>query len=207
MTITTCLAAVVLLLDVSGSVGAANYDAQRDGTAAGFEDARVVRAIETGGGVAVALAEFSLAATTRLDWRIIVDEATSRRFAAEVRALRRSSAGMITALGDAIEHGRVLLRDPPCMPERRVIDVSTDGHAMDGTLRPAQARDAATADGIEINAIAFAPHDDFDPAELTAIQAWLRANVATGFVRVSLGPDAYAESFRHKLITEIALRE
>ena len=197
----------MLLLDVSGSVGATNYVAQRDGTAAGFEDARVIRAIETGGG----LPSHSPSSLSRRRRALTGGSSWTRPprvgLPAEVRALRRSSAGMITALGDAVEHGRVLLRDPPCLPERKVIDVSTDGHAMDGNLRPAQARDAAAADGIEVNAIAFAPYEGFDPGELAATEAWLRANVATGFIRVSTGPDAYAEIFRQKLVTEIALRE
>lgn len=212
MSMPACLAAVVLLLDVSGSIDDTHFAAQREGTAAAFEHPQVVRAIESRGGIAVTLVEFAYRSTTRLRWRILLDESTSRSFANDVRALQRSDNGFITALGDAIEHGTALLREAPCRPDRRVIDVSTDGFAEGGVVAPQQARDNATAEQVEINALLFdaiadpgaEPHD---PVELAEAEAWLWRNVVNGFVRFSPASGTYAESFRQKLVMEIAASE
>ncbi len=211
MSLPGCLAAIVLLLDVSGSVDGTHYAAQRDGTAAAFEHPSVIGTIATSEGIAVALAQFAYRATTRLGWVMIRDEASSRRFAEAVRALERRDNGFITAIGDALEHGRDLLRDPPCRPALRVIDISTDGFAEGGSVSPANARDAAQAEGIEINALLFDAIADpgaepNDPAELAAAEDWLRGQVATGFVRPAYRSGGYAAAFRQKLLMEIAGR-
>lgn len=211
MALPACLAAVVLLLDVSGSIDDSHYVAQRDGTAAAFEHPEIIRAIEASEGIAVALAEFAYRATTRVTWSIIRDDASSRRFAEEVRTLSRGDNGFLTALGDAIVHGRALLGDSPCRPARSVIDISTDGFAEGGSVTPAEARNNAIIAGIEINVLLFdaiadpgaAPHD---PRELAEAEDWLQRHVANGFVRVARGTESYAETFRLKLRTEIAGR-
>lgn len=209
MSLPGCLAAIVLLLDVSGSVDNTHYAAQRDGTAAAFEHPNVIGRIATSEGIAVALAEFAYRTTTRLGWVVIRDEASSLRFAAALRALERSDNGFITAIGDALEHGRDLLRDTPCRPGLRVIDVSTDGFAEGGSVSPSQARDAAQAEGIEINALLFDAIADpganpHDAAELAAAEDWLRSQVTTGFVRPAYRSGGYAAAFRQKLLMEIA---
>ena len=78
MSMPACLAAIVLLLDVSGSVDNTHYAAQRDGTAAAFEHPHVIGTIAASEGVAVALAEFAYRATTRLGWVMICGSITVR---------------------------------------------------------------------------------------------------------------------------------
>jgi hypothetical protein len=123
----------------------------------------------------------------------------------------RSDNGFITAVGDAIEHGRGLLRSPPCLPERRVIDVSTDGFAEGGRVDPLQARAAAAEEGIEINALLFDATVDpnsepYDLNEFHAAEDWLRRFVATGFVRPVYRTGTYSDALRHKLVIEISAR-
>jgi hypothetical protein len=212
MPMPSCLAAVVLLLDVSGSIDNSHYVAQRDGTAAAFEHPQVITAIESSGGIAATVVEFAYRSTTRLAWTMIRDEASARRFAGEIRSLVRSENGFITAIGDAMEHGRELLRSPPCFPERRVIDVSTDGYAEGGSIGAMQARDAAVADGVEVNALLFDATVDpdtepFDADEMHAAEEWLRGHVATGFVRLTHRTGTYGDAFRHKLVLEISARQ
>ncbi|WP_270933391.1 DUF1194 domain-containing protein [Falsiroseomonas oryzae] len=209
MSLPNCLAAVVLLIDVSGSIDNSHYAAQRDGTAAAFEHPQVITAIESSGGIAATVVEFAYRSTTQLSWTIIRDEMSARQFATDIRALGRSDNGFITAIGDAIEHGRALLRSAPCLAERRVVDVSTDGYAEGGRIGPVQARDAAVADGIEINALLFDATVDpdaepYDMDEIHAAEDWLRRNVATGFVRLTHRTGTYGDAFRHKLVLEIA---
>jgi hypothetical protein len=209
MPLPTCLVAIVLLLDTSGSVSDAHYAAQREGTAAAFEHPQVVRTVEATRGIAVLVAEFSVTATTRVGWTLVSDAASARHLAQTIRAVPRREGHQLTAIGTAIEHARTELDAVPCSPQRRVVDISTDGYETERE-RPAEfARAAAAADGIEINALAFNSWDPpgaeaSQPGEVADVEAWLRSHVATGFVRVVTGPEGYATAFRGKLVTEIA---
>jgi hypothetical protein len=204
-----CLVAIVLLIDVSGSVRDEMYAAQRDGTAAAFEDPRLLRAIEASDGVAVLVAQFDTVAATRLGWTLLRDGAASHAFARDLRAIGRLDRHRPTAIGRAIAHAAEALAEAPCEPFARVIDISTDGHETDPHPPAWEARDAAAAEGIVINAIAFEPFDGLGRGEawvgmaLAETEAWLRENVATGFVRVATNAAGFHEAFRVKVVFEI----
>ncbi len=209
MTPASCFVAIVLLLDVSGSVSNRVYAAQRDGVAAAFEDSRLVRTIERSDGIAVLMADFDAVPRTRLGWTLIRGGAEARAFAAALREVQRRGGSATTAIGRAILHAHEELGQPPCVPGTRLIDVSTDGFETDVRIPARAARDAAVADGVVINAIAF-----LDPASVASpdlpvdemleeAAAWLRENVATGFVRVARGPAAFEDAFRAKVIFEV----
>ncbi len=205
----SCAAAIVLLIDVSGSVPDPHYHAQRDGTAAAFEHPQVIRAIEASGGIAVTVAEFGFQVVTRVEWTIIRDALESRRFARTMRELGRVDRGSLTAVGYAIEFGRIALQSAPCIASERVIDISTDGDETASRIPARVARDFAASEGISINAIAFSAHDSVtdDPgvvSELVRAGNWLRENVATGFTWLAAEPGGYKEAFRSKLTLEIA---
>ncbi|MGG5823164.1 DUF1194 domain-containing protein [Falsiroseomonas sp. HW251] len=208
MTALSCLAAIVLLMDVSGSVPDRLYVAQRDGAAGAFADRRLLQAIEAQG-VAVLVAEFDTTVTTRLGWQLLRDADQARDFAEALRALRRSSRDRPTSIGRAIAHAAAALRDAPCVAFRRVIDVATDGFETDRSLPASIARDDAAAEGIVINAIAFFGPDDAmieqlsTEAGLAEAEAWLRENVATGFVHAADGLPDFDTAFRRKVVLEI----
>lgn len=204
-----CLAAVVLLLDASGSISDHQFAIQRDGTAAAFEDSRVIAAIRASPGVAVLAGVFGYEAHRRIGWRMIRDEDEGRDFAATLRALPRDYQSSVTAIGAAVDFARRELEAPPCDPRVSVIDISTDGAESLTRLPPATARDQAAADGIIINALLFVdtgmlPPDDDPALSLAAAEAWMRENIVTGFVRIANGGDGYAEAFREKFLREIA---
>jgi hypothetical protein len=206
MTTATCLAALVLLIDTSGSVPNRLYAAQRDGTASAFETPQFVRAIDQG--IAVMVADFDSSALVRLGWTIIRNATEASHFAAEFRALKRSGRIDSTAIGRAIADAHRELAAAPCSPQFRLIDISTDGQETVSRFPAREARDAAAADGIIINAIAFGPRSgeiaDLDLVGLlTETEAWLRENVATGFVRVAVEEDGFLEAFRNKLVLEL----
>jgi hypothetical protein len=206
MTTATCLAALVLLIDTSGSVPNHLYAAQRDGTASAFETPQFVRAIDQG--VAVMVADFDSSVLVRLGWTIIRNATEASRFAAEFRALRRSGRIDSTAIGRAIADAHRELAAAPCSPQFRLIDISTDGQETVSRVPAREARDAAAADGIIINAIAFGPRSGeiagLDLVGLlTETEAWLRENVATGFVRVAVEEDGFLKAFRNKLVLEL----
>ncbi|MGK7870215.1 DUF1194 domain-containing protein [Falsiroseomonas sp. E2-1-a20] len=204
----TCPAAIVLLIDASASVPDRMYLAQRDGTAAAFEDPRLTRRLETVGPLAVLVADFAFVPLVRLEWRVVRDARDARRFAADFRGLRRSGWNGNTAIGQAVAFAVQELVASPCAEGSRIIDISTDGAETNPRLPARDARDAAAAEGIVVNAIAF-PTGVVQGAEdhdmrLAEAAHWLRENVATGFVRVADRPVGFLEAFREKVVFEIA---
>jgi hypothetical protein len=211
MTTSTCLAAIVLLIDASGSISNQTYAAQRDGTASAFETPQIVRAIEASGGIAVQVTEFEFVARVQIDWTILRSAEDASRLATAFHALERSGSIGNTAIGHAIAHAHRELSTAPCLPEFRLIDIATDGEETTPRIPARQARDAAAADGIIINAIAFASGYADDGSgrdgveELAAAERWLRENVATGFVRVAADAEGFVEAFRNKLVEEVSM--
>lgn len=206
----TCLAALVLLLDASASISDHQFAVQRDGTAAAFEDAHVISAIEASSGIAVLVGEFGYSAHRRTGWHMIRDESAARDFAVAVRALPRDYRSGVTAIGYAVHVAHRELRNAPCDPRLSVVDISTDGVESLARLPPAEARDEATADGVLINVLLFSNPSLLPPGEdpalsLAASEAWLLDNIVTGFIHIAASQDSYAEAFRAKLLGEIAL--
>lgn len=204
-----CLAAIVFLVDASASVADRQFAMQRDGTAAAFEDRRVIRVIEASDGVAALVVEFGYGARMRLGWRMVRTESEAQEFAAALRGMRREDRSVVTAVGHALDFAREAMRSAPCDPRLRVIDVSTDGVESITRLPPTEARDAASAEGIEVNVILFSsgylllPETEAREA-LDIAEHWLRASIATGFIRIAPDEESYPEAFRAKLLTEIA---
>lgn len=209
MELSACLAAVVFLIDSSASIADRHFAMQREGTAAAFEDPHVMSVIETSEGVAVLVADFAYAATTRVDWTLLRTAGEARGLAALLRRMQRVDRMGHTAIGHAIEHARQALRRAPCAPQLRVIDVSTDGIESLSRISIEAARHAAAAAGITVNALVFNASDQIvggpgQVALMAEAEAWLRDNVVTGFLRVVTEPAGYAEAFRRKFRTEIA---
>lgn len=209
MVLPACLVAIVLLMDMSGSVPEPLYAAQRDGAAAALEDARLIRTLERSDGIAVMVAEFDTGPRTRLPWTLLRTAEEARRFVASPRALRRQGRSGVTAVGRALAHATAAFAEAPCVPTTRMVDVSTDGIETDARLPAAYVRDLAVAEGIVINAIAFLDPVLLDSVEIGGVsilaesEAWLRENVATGFVRVARRDQGFEESFRAKVIFEL----
>jgi hypothetical protein len=203
----TCPAAIVLLIDASASVPDRMYFAQRDGTAAAFEDHRLTRRLEAAGPLSVLVADFAFVPLVRLEWTVVRDARDARRFAAELRSLRRSGWNGNTAIGQAVAFAVQELAASPCAPGSRIIDVSTDGAETNPRVPAWEARDAASAEGIVVNAIAFptgvADSTDARATQLAEAEHWLRESVATGFVRVADDPAGFLEAFREKVVVEI----
>ncbi|HUC66737.1 MAG TPA: DUF1194 domain-containing protein [Stellaceae bacterium] len=149
--------ALVLAVDVSGSVDAQEYELQHEGIARAFETSQLVDAIRGGhnGAIDVLVMEWSDRdkQVVTVDWTRVSDRASAERFAAAVRATKRSSNGL-TAIGDALNAADAALRRVPDTPQRRVIDVSGDGMANIGPP-PQQIRDQLAAQGVTINGLAI----------------------------------------------------
>lgn len=192
--------ALVLLIDVSGSIASSEYALQKGGYVQAFQSAAVQNAIMSSqlGSIAVTYVEWSGAVQqAQLVNGTLVDSAASANaFAAAIAGTSRAFSGL-TAVGSAINSGAGLLgADNGFDGLRKVMDVSGDGDRNDGA-DTATARDAAVAAGITINGLAIG-----DSSLLT----WYQNNVIGGPGAFAVGVNDFgdfAAAIEQKLIREI----
>jgi Ca-activated chloride channel family protein len=194
-----CDTALLLAIDVSGSIDSAEYDLQVGGLAEALAEAPVRNALLTGQ-VALAVVQWSglREQALVLPWRRMQTPEDIDAFAAATRGLQRAFGASDTAVGAALAFSAAQFAAvPDC--RRRVIDISGDGPENAGfTVR--RARTEAVAQGIEINAIAI---EDFGAS--TAISAFYRDWVISrdGFVMTARGLRDYPRAIRAKLLREL----
>lgn len=195
--------ALVLLIDVSGSIDNTEYDLQKNGVATAFRDPAVVKAIwnQPFGRMAVAVVEWSDNATVVIPWTILENEVTATHFSAMMDDVMRTSRGS-TALGSAIAFAVDLFDSCGCEAARRVIDVSGDGVNNSGALTAAAGRDVAVERGVIVNGLPITGegsdvglYDHYD-AEVKGGQG--------AFVIEAKGFEDFARAIRQKLVLEIA---
>jgi hypothetical protein len=205
---------LVLAADVSRSVDDGEFQLQRQGYAAAFQDPRVLRAIRSGqlGKIAVCYVEWSGTESLSViaDWAVIGDDETAGAFAEAVLAQERPFANR-TAIGAAIAFAMAQFERSGVDSLRRTIDVSGDGTNTNGPL-PALMRDVAVGEGITINGLVILspepmpwnPHHTHPPEGL---ENYYRDNVVGGpgaFVMVVSDFTSFAYAIANKLIREIA---
>jgi hypothetical protein len=195
--------ALVLAVDVSGSVDATRFDLQRQGYAAAFRNPRVLAAIHAGpvGSIAIVMVQWTGPAMQAVvvPWLRIADAASAAAAADAIAAAPRKLFGGGTSISGAIDSSVKLLAAVPFEPTRRVIDISGDGANNRGDP-PAEARDAAVAKGIGINGL---PIVSLEPG----LDDYYHNHVMGGpgaFVVVADSYEDFAVAIAQKLITEIA---
>ena len=205
---------LVLVSDVSRSVDDSEFQMEKSGYAAAFNDPRVLAAIRGGavGAIAVAYVEFagSYEVNTVLDWRVVRDAASARQFTDALDSAPRSFWGR-TSISAGIDRAMRLLSESGYEAQRRVIDVAGDGTNNSGR-EVAAARDDAVAAGVTVNGLAIINEHPVrwtyahvqPPGGLTE---WYRQNVTGGtgsFVVEVREFAAFGEAMTRKLINEIA---
>jgi Protein of unknown function (DUF1194) len=197
--------ALVLALDVSGSVDRAEFALQRDGLAIALQHRRVIEAIARGpeGQIAVAVVQWGGLdeQSVSVPWTIISDHASAARFAQQlVRAPRRYMDGG-THISGLIRFATRFAIGAPVSAARRVIDISGDG--IDNVQYSTHgARDGATRVGLTINGLAILNED-------AKLDVYYKANVIGGphaFVMTAQNYQDYAAAILRKLLREIDLR-
>ena len=206
--------ALVLVSDVSRSIDDSEFDLQKQGYSAAFQDPRVLAAIRNGptGAIAVAYVEFagSFEVKTVMDWRIVRDAAGAKAMTDFIAAAPRSFYGR-TSISAGIDRAMELLNAVPYEATRKVIDVAGDGTNNSGREADA-ARDDALKAGVVINGLAII---NDHPVSYTfahvqppgGLAAWYRSNVTGGpgsfVVEVHEFP-VFGEAMTRKLVSEIA---
>ena len=205
---------LVLAADVSRSVDQAKFQLQREGYAAAIADKRVLEAISSGRHrrIAVCFIEWSGVSAQKLviDWSVIGDADSARKFGDQLLELPRSFAER-TSISGGIDFSMTLLANAPYESTRRTIDVSGDGTNNSGR-DVGQARDDALAQGVTINGLvilsdrplAWNPEHTNPPGGLAN---YFRNNVIGGpgaFVIVAESFNSFGQAIIKKLIAEIA---
>ncbi len=197
--------ALVLAADASGSIDEDELRLQKEGIAKAVADPRVLEAIRSQplGRTAFAYVEWGSpgGAATMVPWTMVDDAEGAETFgAAVVRAPR--SVQSWNAIGDAIVHSVALLEAAPYEATRRIIDISGDGPDMRSLSPSPDARDAAVAKGITINALAIIVR----AARRGLADAYARDVIGGpgAFVETAEGRTEFVNALRRKLIREIA---
>ncbi len=205
---------LVLAADVSRSVDHAKFQLQREGYAAAIADKRVLEAITSGRTrrIAVCFVEWSgvNAQQVVIDWTVISDENSARKFGDQLLELRRSFAER-TSISGGIDFSMQQFERAPFHSARRTIDISGDGTNNSGRDVTA-ARDAALAQGVTINGLvilserpmAWNPEHTNPPGGLVN---YFRDNVIGGpgaFVIAAENFESFGQAIIKKLIAEIA---
>ena len=194
-----CDIALVLALDVSGSVDAHEFSLQTQGVASALRDPAVTDAL-LHGRVALAVVQWSgaMEQTVSIPWVRMDEPAHIGRTAARIATLPRAFAGGNTAVGEAIEISVDLFSEVrDC--RHWVIDVSGDGDENEGHT-VGRARRAAWNRGITINGLAIE-----GMATGQSISNFYRRWVVTpgGFVITAQSHDDFARAIRVKLLREL----
>ena len=194
--------ALVLAIDVSGSVSDARMMLQRQGYSDALCHPSFVEAVRSGptGRVALTFVQWSEARRQEqsVAWRVIKDAATAQQFAQAIADADRPMPGW-TSISAAIDYSVGLFANSGLEAERKVIDISGDGRNNDGREVTA-ARDDAVAANITVNGL---PIVEVEPG----LDDYYRRNVIGGpgaFVVVARDIGAFAEAVLRKLLVEVA---
>ena len=205
---------LVLAADVSRSMDDPKFRLQRSGYIEALTNPRVIEAIQSGSNrrIAVSFLEWSGVVSQKVvvDWAIISDEASARRFADGLVEAPRSFADR-TSISAAIDFALGRFERAPFEGTRHTIDVSGDGTNNSGR-DVVSARDEAVAKGVTINGLVILSDSPtpWNPEHTNppgGLENYYRNNVVGGpgaFVMVADSFKSFGNALINKLIAEIA---
>ena len=197
-----CDLALVLAIDVSGSIDAHEYALQTEGLAAALRSPDVADALTAAGPGSVFISvlhwsgnaqQIEIAPWTRLSGRASIDELADR-----IVAFPRQFDKYSTAIGEALVFAQASFSRLPVNCRRNVIDVSGDGRSNEG-WSPHLIRDQVVQSGTTINALAIL-------AEQPDLFSYFRKHVIGGAGSFVISADRfedYPEAIKKKLVREI----
>ncbi len=192
-----CELALVLAVDVSGSVDRKEYRIQMDGLAAALNDGIVVDAlIDQAAEVTLVQWSGSSRQEQSLPWTRLTTAAEVAQLAEAIGNVPRRWRNYSTAIGEALTLS-IKLFDAVEGCTRKVIDVSGDGQSNEG-VPPQDMRAALRARGVIVNGLAI----ETDDADLTAYYFENLIEGEGAFVITANGFEDYPEQIRRKLQRE-----
>lgn len=209
-----CRQALVLALDVSGSVDEIEYDQQMTGLAAALDSEAVRQALLAFPGAPVSLTVFEWSSSQYqqevLGWTALGGPEDVDRVVAHLRRWQRRVAPDATAIGAAMTHAEELFESgPDCWAS--TLDISGDGKNNDWPI-PARLREDGVLSRVTINALVIGPdrtvrgdERGVGIAELSAYYATEIIQGADAFVETALGYEGYADAMERKLLKELTV--
>ena len=219
--------ALIVSVDVSGSVDKNRFALQMGGIARAIEDPGVIGAMLGGPNASImfTMLDWSENVAPVIPWTRVASRADAYALAARVRAVSRPE-GEFTCVAHMMSYVFDLtLPTLPARADRVVMDVSGDGiDNCDGDDATAEMRAALTAKGMTINGL---PIHEGDPGALlgagafrapgrpfqagavkvTTLEPWYREHVVGGpgaFLLPANGYDDFARAIREKFSLEIS---
>ncbi|HXA70124.1 MAG TPA: DUF1194 domain-containing protein [Stellaceae bacterium] len=197
--------ALILAIDVSGSVNAERWELQRRGYQAAFNSPEVLQSITSGPrkAIAVTMVEWSGASHQRqvVEWTVISDPLSAATFASLMAEAPRVYSDW-TSISAALDFVTPLFKRSGVTAGRNVIDVSGDGVNNQG--RPINdARDHALAQGIVINGLPIL-------SDYEALDGYYEEHVIGGsgaFMEVVKDYSTFSKAVLAKLVREISGNE
>ena len=181
---------LLLLVDASGSIDAAEYALQHEAYVRVLRDPEIVALLQD---ARVAIVEFAKTPLLIVDW-------TDARAAADVYASHQRSVATAgpdstTGIAGALAAALAMLEG---RGGRKVIDISGDGPDNVDWVGPVWAqRDLARAIGIEINGLAIPTPEEPE------LDRYYAENVVTGFLRISREHVDFERALWQKMSLEI----
>lgn len=199
-----CRLALVLAMDVSSSVDAAEDRLQRGGMASALVSENVTKAFFSSD-MPVALAAYEWSGRYNqeliLDWTLIASQADLLHAAKTIRKSTRSHNDFPTAMGYGLGYGAgMIARAPDCLYQ--TLDMAGDGQNNEG-FGPQAAYKEFPFDGVTVNGLVVNAADY--EAEVGLI-AFYQAEVLHGpgaFLVVANGFEDYERALRVKLEREL----
>jgi len=194
--------ALVLAIDVSGSVNAERWELQRRGYEAAFNSPEVLQSITSGPhkAIAVTMVEWSGASHQRqvVEWTVIDDQLSAATFASAMAEAPRVYSDW-TSISAALDFVTPLFKKSGVTAGRNIIDVSGDGVNNQG--RPINdALDQALSQGIIINGLPILSDYEF-------LDSYYEEHVIGGagaFMDVVKDYSSFGKAVLSKLVREIA---
>ena len=197
-----CALALVLAIDVSGSVDQGEYGLQMSGLAAALRSEEVANALASVGDGRVYVSAMHWSGTGQqaeiAPWTLLDSRESIRQFANGIETRSRSFDKFSTAIGEALVFADAQFAKLKAPCRRRVIDVSGDGRSNEG-WSPNLIRDSVVGRGVTINALAILASDK----ELLGYFQRYIIGGAGSFVMSADRFADYPEAIKRKLVREI----
>ena len=205
--------AILLALDVSGSMTEEAYELQRQAVASAMEWEQFQMAARTGpiGRIAVAVIQWGDTPHLAIPWTILQFPYEFQEFAKKIDDMPRAENGS-TCMAKAMEYSVSYILKQQDIAGRMVVDVSGDGEdncvREEKILDTRQIKEYGVSMNITFNGLPIATSTT-NADEFQKLIDWYRDNVMGGvgaFVLPTNSPEAMSKAMRDKLTKEIAWR-
>jgi len=191
--------ALILVVDISGSIDAAEYELQKNGIVSAFMDKSVKLAIKNGaiGKIKVSIIEFASGVYITVPWMTLSTSDEVDDFANRYATAQRPPVGTETNIKKGMELANAYMNECACTPIKKVVDVSGDG--TDSYGNSGAIRDTMVDNGIIINGLVIMDEKNVD--------VYYMKYVIGGpghFLKTINKFEDFLESIRQKIILEIS---